>query len=265
MTAKTSQARREAFLAAVRESGNQTLAAERAKVSRSWVQLTRDADPAFKAAVAAAVADAKARLGAAADRTPGPGWRTQQGEELVVRGGNGRRLQVARAALRQWTPRVEARFLASLSTCCNVKRACASVGLSVGSAYARRHRDPAFGDRWDAAIAAGYLRLESAMLEGAARAVAGDGAAPDGGGDPACPVAPMSVNDAMQLLRLHQAGQRARRTGRPPTRATEAELTRAIEEKLDVLAKRRARNGGRLPQPGEWQGRHGGARPRPGR
>jgi len=36
MVAKTSQARREAFLAALRETGNQTIAAERAKVPRSW-------------------------------------------------------------------------------------------------------------------------------------------------------------------------------------------------------------------------------------
>lgn len=48
MTAKFGEARRRAFLAALRETGNQTLAAERAKVSRSWVQSHRANDPAFR-------------------------------------------------------------------------------------------------------------------------------------------------------------------------------------------------------------------------
>ena len=54
MSRKTSPARRGAFLQALRETGNQTIAAERAKVSRSWVQLHRSTDPQFRADVAAA-------------------------------------------------------------------------------------------------------------------------------------------------------------------------------------------------------------------
>ena len=51
MSRKTSPARRAAFLKALSETGNQTIAAERAKVSRSWVQLHRSTDPAFDADV----------------------------------------------------------------------------------------------------------------------------------------------------------------------------------------------------------------------
>lgn len=51
MTQKFTQVRKDAFLAALRVIGNQTLAAERAKVSRSWVQLHRGEDPAFRSAV----------------------------------------------------------------------------------------------------------------------------------------------------------------------------------------------------------------------
>jgi hypothetical protein len=51
MTQKFTQVRKDAFLAALRVTGNQTLAAERAKVSRSWVQLHRSEDPAFRSAV----------------------------------------------------------------------------------------------------------------------------------------------------------------------------------------------------------------------
>lgn len=73
MSRKTSAARRAAFFKALRETGNQTIAAERAKVSRSWVQLQRSVDPAFKAAVAAAVAEAKAGLSRADGRQPPSG------------------------------------------------------------------------------------------------------------------------------------------------------------------------------------------------
>lgn len=74
MTAKTSQARKDAFLAALEETGNQTLAAERAKVSRSWVSLHRSGDPEFRRLSDEAIAAAKARLGAHPERLPPSGW-----------------------------------------------------------------------------------------------------------------------------------------------------------------------------------------------
>ena len=152
MSAKTSAARRAAFFEALRATGNQTLAAERAKVSRSWVQLQRSSGPAFKDAVRAAVAEARASLsqrsatsaehGAQSGRQPPSGWGHLDGEELVVKGTGGsslgsaqggpggRRVQIARARLRQWTPRIEARFLTALMATCNVKAACIEVGMS---------------------------------------------------------------------------------------------------------------------------------------
>ena len=52
MSRKTSPVRRAAFLKALSATGNQTIAAERAKVSRSWVQLHRSTDPGFDAVAA---------------------------------------------------------------------------------------------------------------------------------------------------------------------------------------------------------------------
>src|ERR1044072_833514 len=167
---KMSPARRAAFLKAVRETGNQTLAAERAKVSRSWVQLHRSTDPEFDAEVRAAIAVAKAsfaKLRMSGGSEPPRGWGFLDGEERVVRGTNGRRVQVARARLRQWTPRSEDRFLAVLSATCNVDAACAEVGLSPASVYEHRKRWPAFGARWNAAIAAGGERLDGGLAAGA--------------------------------------------------------------------------------------------------
>ena len=42
----------------------------------------------------------------------------------------GRRVQIARARVKQWTPRVEDRFLATLAATCNVKAACAEVRMT---------------------------------------------------------------------------------------------------------------------------------------
>jgi len=167
MSHKTSPARRAAFLRAVAETGNQTIAAGRAKVSRSWVQLHRSTDPAFDAEVRAAIEVARAsfdRLRMSGGTEPPSGWGFLDGEELVVRGTNGRRVQVARARLRQWTPRAEDRFLAVLAATCNVDAACAEVGLSPVSAYEHRKRWPAFARRWREAIKLGSIRLQFAQV-----------------------------------------------------------------------------------------------------
>ena len=151
MTAKFSQARKDAFLQTLRETGNQAIAAETAKVSSFWVQLRRSEDPAFRRAVEEAVAQAKARLALRDgpstssvppqdernNNEPPAGWGFLDGEELVVRGtggsGGGKRVQIARARLKQWSPRVEDRFLAALASTCNVKAACAEVGMTAES------------------------------------------------------------------------------------------------------------------------------------
>lgn len=223
MTAKTSPARRAAFLKALRATGNQTLAAERAKVSRSWVQLHRSTDPEFDDACRAAIAAAKESLrsapildlrqgrqvrGARGSSKPPCGWGYLDGEELVVRGTNGRRVQIARARLHQWTPRVEDRFLATLAVTCNVRAACAEVGMSVESAYKHRARWPAFAERWDEAVQIGYWRLDGALTAGAIALFD----PPDPSGpplEPAAPaLAPMSVDDAIRLAGLYERRQR---------------------------------------------------------
>ena len=215
MTQKFGQARKDAFLAALRETGNRTLAAEAAKVSQAWVGLHRKSDAAFKRACEEAVEAAKRVLrdasstGSAAPQderrgTNGPptGWGFLDGEELVVRGtggsGGGKRVQIARARLRQWTPRVEERFLAALAATCNVKAACAEVGLTAASAYNHRRRWMGFAERWDEAVATGYARLEAGLLEHACNMLSGEG--------PPVFVAtpPMSFADAVRLLHMHK-------------------------------------------------------------
>lgn len=238
MSARTTPARRAAFLRALGETGNQTLAAERAKVSRAWVQLHRSSDPGFRADAAAAVAAAKARLRAAEGVGPDRGWRAQAGEELAVRGSNGRRCQIARARLKQWTPRVEKRFLEVLAGCCNVRRACAAVGLSVQSAYGHRRRWADFAERWDVALAMGYDRLEYSMVAHAGRTFDPDEPAEDAM-VPELPVAPITVADALQLLRLHRYrvhGVGRALPGRRPRPRSLDEVRGSILRKLEAMA-----------------------------
>lgn len=252
MSAKTSKARTEAFFTALSETGNQTIAAERARVSRSWVSLHRAADPAFKARMATCIAEARVRLSSAQDVKPDRKWANIDGERLVVRGsggrGAGRRVQVSRARLKQWTAAEEARFLAMLSATCNVRLACEEVGLSIASAYGHRNRWAEFAKRWDDALEAGYATLQGAMLERAMISLDPHGFDYLDDWQPALPIKPMTPEQCLALLHMNKNSAFrvwARRNGQrgwgpnPKAEMSGGELTEAILKKLRVLAKRR--------------------------
>lgn len=210
MSKKFSAARKRAFLNALGETGNITLSAERAKVSLSWVQLHRSGDPQFAAACREAIERAKEKLRRAPDqvrgdrRSNGPpvSWKYLDGAELVVRGtggsGGGKRVQIGRARLKQWTARVEERFLAALAASCNVKAACAEAGMSVSSAYAHRQRWGAFERRWDEALETGYARLEAALVETAGNLFSEPEEPPE------IAISGMTAAQALQLLNMHK-------------------------------------------------------------
>ena len=86
MSKKFSAQRKRAFLTYLSQSGNQTLSAERARVSRSWVQLHRSSDAEFDAACRAAILRYASSAGSAAtqDERFGEKWRYHDGVELVV-------------------------------------------------------------------------------------------------------------------------------------------------------------------------------------
>ena len=261
MTKKTSKARTNAFFAALSETGNQTISAERACVSRSWVSQHRQNDPAFRARMEDCIAEARVRLsgagGVACGKVVGGKWGVIDGEELVLRGSNGRRAQVSRARLGQFTPRVEARFLSVLRRTCNVKMACIAVGMSAAAAYKHRDRWAEFGRAWELAIQDGYFALEMALLENGIRALDpyADGLAED----PALPMLPISADDAVRILgqrRFHVTGYGKRSGHRRPI-PTEEETNAAILKRLRVLA---MRNGAELlPDKRVWKGGGGNA------
>lgn len=240
MAKKFSPARREAFFRALGETGNQTIAAERARVSRSWVCLHRAEDPDFRAKMDAAIAEAKVRLREGGGMTPAAGWRSLGGEELVVRGSNGRRVQIARARLKQWTPRVEARFLATLAATCNVKASCAAVGLSAASAYAHARRAPGFIERWRAAVEEGYFRIEAELL-GRTQELLARPAQEDRQDAPE--PAPLTVDQAFQLLHMHKHKVHGigERVGRRPRKDGLPDALRVLLRNMDRIERRNRR------------------------
>ena len=225
MTQKFSAQRKRAFLNCLGQSGNQTLSAERAKVSRSWVRLHRQTDPEFDAACREAIDIAKMMLRALRDagstsspapqddrnfgsRPADPKWRFHDGVELVVGGtggsGGGRRTQVRRANVGQWTPRVEQRFLAVLAGTANVKLACHEVGMWPPAAYNHRKRFPGFARAWDQAVAIGMDSLESHIHQNLNHFFDRDMPEPD------VPMRDVSVMDAIRLMRLYEKRDRER-------------------------------------------------------
>ena len=212
MSAKMAPARRAAFFRALESTGNYAVAATRAKVSRGWVHLHKRQDPGFAARCHAAVAAAAARFAAAPDLAPPAKWGDVDGEELVIRSGRVRRAVLARARLRQWSPRTEAVFLRALSASANVKLSCETAGMAPKSAYLHRRKWPGFRERWDAALETGYIRLEFAMIESACNALGASEHALDAD----APIPTMSANEALMLLSMHRRAVHG--IGKPPGR-----------------------------------------------
>ncbi|MFL6729076.1 MAG: hypothetical protein ACJ8EZ_04005 [Sphingomicrobium sp.] len=126
--------------------------------------------------------------------------------------GKRRRVQIGRARLKQWTPRVERRFLEALAATGNVHAACAEAGMWPPSAYNHRKRWERFAEAWDEAVAEGYLRLEGALaLRGcnlfSARSLAelADGEdGEDSGAPPEVRIVAMTADHALAALNAYR-------------------------------------------------------------
>jgi hypothetical protein len=99
------------------------------------------------------------------------------------------------------TREAEQAFLAALSATCNVALSAAAVGASEAAFHRRRRKDPAFAREMRMALSQGYLELETALFA----SIRPDSHEHDdwrSNEPPATP--PMTVNQVLQLLYLHQ-------------------------------------------------------------
>ena len=235
------------FLKQLERTGNVRLAAREAGLKYGTMQHRRRQHPAFAARWDAALVHAQARLNAAArkpkrsrhasDPKEAAGrFRTAGGEAVVVRLRSGK-LQVRRAQAGKLTPEAEQAFLAALSATANVTLSAAAVGANPMAFYRRMKRSHAFARERRLAIQRGYDRLELALLESMA-AASHEHDEWRSNEPPALP--PMSVNQALQAMYLHQ--KEARLTAEPDyLKRRRGESREAHSMRLAAMAEERDR------------------------
>lgn len=185
-----------AFLRHLRRTGNASEAARALGFGRGRFNERRKNHPAFAVQWDAALALAHATLteGRAGTIVPPPG-------EPYIRRSNTGRWQVRRAQAGLIDHAGRQRFLAALSATANVALSAAAAGFGTGALYNHRKRNPAFAREWQLALEMGYDRLELALLESALpQSFAEDDWRRND--PPAIP--PMTANQALQLMYLHQ-------------------------------------------------------------
>lgn len=238
---RTQALQNQAFLKALRRAGNIRFAAREVGLQYGTMQHRRAKHPAFAHAWDAALAFAQARLnkvglqgpkaakppssdGSAARPAGRPGTasrsaplpacnaahRTAGGEPVIVRRNDGK-LQMRSAQPGKLTKHCEQAFLAALSATANVRLSAAAAGAAEAAFYRRRRQNPAFAREWFLALQEGYEQLEMALHASWSTDSHEDDAwrhnAPP-------PIPPMTVNQALQLMYLHQ--KEARGWAEPP-------------------------------------------------
>jgi len=197
----------------------------------------------------------------------------------AIRGGKNRLVQIRKPRVNEWSAAMQMRFLEALAMTGNVTTSVAAVGMSVGGAYNRRARDPAFAAGWQAALVRGYERLEELLLATALESVGGGtvggtvaggntaddesengdvgGGAGDGGGaatgslgrGQAVPGAGLiqlssvtAIQFALSMLNQHRADQARGHRKNQSHRATSIDTDAALGKLLDSLARRMAKD-----------------------
>ncbi len=233
------QAENRAFLDVLAETGNARLAAREIRRKPSTMHHRRGANAAFAQDWDAAVAAAHARFHLAGGKRgpeaePGkrpstslgtsgggenPALRTRGHEPVVVRTRNGK-LQLRLAHPGKLTRAAEQAFLSALSATANVRLSAAAAGASVAAFYRRRRQNKAFAREMRLALKMGYERLECALL---AAGMVGSHEHDLWRQCEEPPIPPMTADQALQLLFLHEKSvrqgwdmpHRRRRRGEP--------------------------------------------------
>jgi len=152
-------------------------------------------------------------------------------DELVLRGGA--KPKVGKANKRDWTKEKEEIYVNALAETCNFTRAAEAAGVSTSSAWKRRKTNAAFRAICREAVAAGYQRLELALLD---RALNGSEkiVTRKDGSEERVREYPNAV--ALTLLRLHR--ETAAEVENEPEPEDVDELRERLINKLERLRKR---------------------------
>lgn len=222
-----------AFLKHLRRTGNACEAAKLLGCTRGKFTWRRARHPAFAVEWDAALVLAHAACGESlgvAPRQPPP-----DGDPYIRRSNTGR-LQLRRAQQGLIDHAVRQRFLAALSASANVRLSAAAAGVKAVSLYHHRRHNPAFAREWKLALQMGYDRLELALLEaGYEEAFREDDWRRND--PPAIP--PMTANQALQLMYLHQKEARLLETPIPVDRLRPGETWEARSEMMRMISEAR--------------------------
>ena len=168
------------------------------------------------------------------------GWDKAGGREAPkgsrVRIGPTGREQQVRSGGWQWSDEAEEIFLDSLAASCNVSLSADAAGFSTPTVYRQRRLRPDFADKWQAALAQGYARLEATLIEAANDSLI------DVDYDATRPIPRMTIDQAMNLLRSHRnevLGNARGTPGRNPRRRDIAEVRNSILKKIDAIERHR--------------------------
>lgn len=151
-------ARREAFLAALGETGNVRIAAAEIGMDKRTLERMRKRDAALDRDWAAAVDAADRRLRAASAQFGGDPW------EMIKRGPSGR-LQIVAVRAGGWTGKVEDRFFDLLRRTGNVSASARALGFAANYVWERRRQWPDFARRWEEALEDSEIELEFRLVK----------------------------------------------------------------------------------------------------
>jgi hypothetical protein len=252
-------AQNEAFLEALRRTGNPHLAAASLGV-RSTYSKRRAKCAAFATRWDAAILACHAALKLGGGPRPAEGSALRTEGEIIVDRTRGGRLQLRRAPPGRMTEAGERYFLRAVAASANIRLSAAAAGFTHSAFHQKMKKRPAFASEAKISLTIGYDRLEYAAMERMLETLHGNPAwltdALTGN-----PLPPMSFDQALQLLCLHH--NKARLDGdRPPGRRPRREHNPAaamfaIGRNIDAI-----RRAGRFEQTGSRRHAHEAEPPR---
>ena len=229
---RTPPAWRRVFLRELGRSGSVALAADTCGIDRSSAYQLRGRHAAFARSWDRAQEAARKRLGeASAPPEEGQLKPSELRGDETIRASKAGRPCIVRAGPGRWSAEGERAFLAELTATANVAAAARAAGVSTQAAYNRRRLWPAFAEAWREALAAGYVRIETLLIHAATATLD-----PEPTPETASEAPPMTVDQALNLFKLHRASQHGGKPQRYAWRQQEPDIEEVRAEILRKVA-----------------------------